>query len=118
MIIGTGIDMIELDRIEALAKRKPRFVDKILTEEERVLFQQKKTDQLKVEFLAGRFAAKEAFAKAYGTGIGKIGFHDMAILTGDHGEPIFQFKLKNHFKVHISISHSRTFAIAQVIIEQ
>src|SRR5690625_6124816 len=87
MIIGTGIDMIELDRIEALAKRKPRFVDKILTEEERVLFQQKKTDQLKVEFLAGRFAAKEAFAKAYGTGIGKIGFHDMAILTGHHGEP-------------------------------
>ena len=118
MIIGIGIDIIELDRIASLVKRKPRFIKKILTPEEEVLFNRKKTDQMRTEFLAGRFAGKEAFAKAFGTGIGKISFHDITILTGINGEPLLQFNREHQFKIHISISHSRTSAIAQVILEQ
>lgn len=118
MIIGTGIDIIELNRIEVIVKRNSRFIKKILTTDEEALYHQKKTDKAKLEFLAGRFAGKEAFAKAYGTGIGKISFQDISILTGVLGEPILHFKRPELFKSHISISHSRTYAIAQVILEQ
>lgn len=118
MIIGIGIDMIELSRIKSLVCRKPRFIKKILTPEEETLFHLRKTANLQIEFLAGRFAAKEAFSKAYGTGIGKISFHDMTILTGLDGEPKFIFNREHLFKIHVSISHSRTSAIAQVILEQ
>lgn len=118
MIIGIGIDIIELNRIETILQRNPRIIKKILTQEEETLFNQKKTAHAKVEFLAGRFAGKEAFSKAYGTGIGKISFHDIKILTGVLGQPVLQFAHTHQFKTHISISHSRTYAIAQVILEQ
>ncbi|GAA4074977.1 holo-ACP synthase [Amphibacillus indicireducens] len=118
MIIGTGIDMIELNRIESIVKRNPQFIKKILTTDEEALYDQKQTEQAKLEFLAGRFAGKEAFAKAYGTGIGQISFQDISILTGSLGEPILFFKREASFKSHISISHSRTYAIANVILEQ
>ncbi|WP_440896809.1 holo-ACP synthase [Amphibacillus sp. Q70] len=118
MILGTGIDIIELNRIEQVMRRNPRFIKKILTKQEEELFQQKKSTTQKCEFLAGRFAGKEAFVKAFGTGIGKVNFHDIEILTGAAGEPTITFGQFHQFNIHISISHSRTYAIAQVILER
>ena len=70
----------------------------------------------KIEFLAGRFAAKEAYSKAVGTGIGKeLSFLDIEIETDALGKP---FIAKPDITGFISISHSRDYAVAQVIIEE
>lgn len=147
MIVGTGIDIVELERIKAILERNPRFQDRILTEYERDTFNQLK-GQRQIEFLAGRFAAKEALAKALGTGIGKhLSFQDIEIRNEPSGKPYFSklkfirndssnkpyfsklnfispapsekpFFAKTDIKqVHLSISHSKQFVIAQVIIE-
>lgn len=79
MIFGIGIDIVELHRIENMLSRQTRFPQRILTEAEYARFTQL-SDKRKIEFLAGRFAAKEAFSKAYGTGIGKeLSFQDIEI---------------------------------------
>ncbi|SEN82431.1 holo-[acyl-carrier-protein] synthase [Amphibacillus marinus] len=117
MILGTGIDIVELIRVEQLLRRQPRFIKKILTDREQVLFKTKQTNRRQLEFLAGRFAAKEAFAKAYGTGIGQVGFHDIEIFTNQQGGPYIVFVKNKDLKSHLSISHSKDYAIAQVILE-
>jgi len=115
MIKGIGIDIIELERIKNLMKNE-RFKKRILTENELHQYEAL-TEKRKVEFLAGRFAAKEAYAKAYGTGIGEqLSFQDIEIQNNDKGKPMI-IKPMN-YKVHLSISHSQDFAVAQVIIEE
>ena len=75
MIVGTGIDIIELDHMARVCKKQPRIFEKILTPQELTNYHRlSETSQL--EFLCGRYAAKEAFSKAMGTGIGKTTFSD------------------------------------------
>ena len=69
MIKGIGIDIIELSRIQEIMSRQNKLIDRILTANEKQLFEELPMTR-KIEFLAGRFAAKEAFSKAAGTGIG------------------------------------------------
>lgn len=115
MIIGIGIDIIELYRIEEMIVRQKRFVDRILTKVEKQKFEVL-SDRRKIEYLAGRFAAKEAFAKAYGTGIGHdLSFLDIEIQNNVLGKPIFSKPENIH--AHLSISHSRDYVVAQVVIE-
>ncbi|RWZ52258.1 holo-ACP synthase [Halobacillus fulvus] len=116
MIKGIGIDIIELDRIKQSIKRNPRFVQRILTANELERFETLK-EKRRVEFLAGRFAAKEAFAKSVGTGIGKIGFHDIEIMPDALGAPAMRVKGYEEYKIWVSISHSSIQAIAQVVLE-
>lgn len=116
MIVGTGIDIVEIGRIRNLVDAQPKFVDRILTEKEKAGYN-KYTDQRKVEFLAGRFAAKEAFSKAKGCGIGKeLSFADIEIETDPHGRPIVVKPFAEG--IHLSISHSEQYAVAHVIIEK
>lgn len=116
MIRGIGIDIVELDRIQASIARGASFPKRILTEKEYALFLGL-SDRRKVEFLAGRFSAKEAFSKAFGTGIGtKLSFQDIEILPNDLNKPIAQTALFEG-KVHVSISHSQEYAVAQIILE-
>lgn len=116
MISGIGIDIVELKRIEKIIKRQVRFADRILTVKEKETYE-RLTDSRKVEFLAGRFAAKEAFSKANGTGIGKeLSFLDIEIETDGRGKPMITQPLDKG--VHLSISHSEEYAVAQVIIEK
>lgn len=117
MIKGIGIDMIELQRIKQLVKRKERFVERILTTSEKKKYETL-TGHRKIEYLAGRFAAKEAFAKAKGTGIGQsLSFLDIETANHMTGQPIIVRPVDGCL-VHLSISHSREYAIAQVIIEK
>ncbi|WP_067837558.1 holo-ACP synthase [Amphibacillus sediminis] len=118
MIIGTGIDIVELNRIKQLLASQPRFSRKILTVKEQACFNDLPSDKRKLEFVAGRFAAKEAFAKAYGTGIGKLAFRDIEILPNPYGQPIINVHGLEHYRFFVSISHSDHYAVAQVIIEQ
>ncbi|MGG3471020.1 holo-ACP synthase [Neobacillus pocheonensis] len=114
MIKGIGIDIIELSRIEELLSRQGKFSERILTAREKDTFESL-SERRKVEFLAGRFAAKEAFSKAFGTGIGKeLSFLDIEIASDSIGKP---FIVKPEVRAHLSISHSRDYAVAQVVIE-
>jgi holo-[acyl-carrier protein] synthase len=115
MIKGIGIDIIELPRVQEIINRQPRFIERVLCPSEIEMFKTL-SGQRKAEFLAGRYAAKEAFSKATGTGIGKqLSFQDIEIATDRMGKP---FILRPELQSHLSISHSREYAIAQVIIEQ
>lgn len=117
MIKGIGLDIVEIDRIAKAMRRTNKFKDRILTEKERILFEAH-SETRKIEFLAGRFASKEAFSKALGTGIGEeCKLHDIEVLRGDAGNPVLYFKgqLVNGF---VSITHSKQYAAAQVILLQ
>jgi holo-[acyl-carrier protein] synthase len=117
LIKGIGLDMIDLDRIRQAVEQNPRFIERILTTEEQNLYL-KYTGSRQVEFLAGRFSAKEAYAKANGTGFGKeLSFLDVEILTGENGEPRLLKPQKAGETVFVSITHTGRSAAAQVIIE-
>lgn len=122
MIYGIGIDMVEIERINQLLERQENtFLPKIFTEKE---IQYIPTGRKrKGEYIAGRFAGKEAVAKALGTGIGKkCGWRDIEIIAMPSGKPVVKLHAENFseslYHVHISISHTEMTAIAKVIIEQ
>lgn len=115
MIVGIGIDIIELERIQKMLDGKLKFMERILTEKEREVASSLKGKRL-VEFVGGRFAAKEAYSKAVGTGIGKeVSFLNIEVLNDEKGKPILIADTMN--RIHLSISHSDQFAVAQVVLE-
>ena len=124
MIVGLGMDLIELERIGAVyARHKERFVERILTPAERD-YVLRYADP--VASLAGRWAAKEAALKALGTGLAAgIGWHDVEILPDERGKPVLtlhrlaaeQARSMKADSFHVSITHSVLFAAATVILE-
>ncbi len=116
LIRGIGIDIIEKKRIEKVVQRQPRFPQRILTPNEIVEYMQYPMKR-KIEYLSGRFAAKEAYAKARGVGIGReLSFQSIEVQKDSNGKPYFS---KPDSKgVHLSISHSQEFVVAQAIIEE
>lgn len=116
MIIGHGIDLQDMVAIEQAMNKRPSFAKKVLTEKELAVFDQLK-GQRQVQYLAGRWSAKEAFTKALGTGIGKIGFQDVEILSDEKGAP-YVSRSPLSAKVWVSISHSGNFVQASVILEE
>lgn len=122
MIQGIGIDIVELNRIQILNERKPAFKQRILTPAELEQYDALNTRlnrRRQIEYLAGRFAAKEAFAKALGTGIGAdCGWHDVEVLSHKQGPPRISWRKQSpEMVIHLSISHSSSHAVAQVVIE-
>lgn len=116
MIVGIGIDLIEIDRIKQAVDKHKHFPNRILTREEFDLYHSYK-GQRQMEFLAGRFSAKEAFSKAMGTGIGKsVNFQNISILNNQRGQPQVVASPFDGI-VHISISHTHHYAMAQVLLE-
>ena len=122
MILGIGIDITEIKKIEE-SIRSQAFQRKVFTPAElKAVAGFKK----KAEHLAGKFAAKEAFMKAIGAGIGQqVWFAQIEILNDEFGKPFIKvsgeaekrFKESKSEKVHISISHSGGMAVAVVILE-
>ncbi|RYL87815.1 holo-[acyl-carrier-protein] synthase [Sporolactobacillus sp. THM7-4] len=117
MITGIGIDLIELNRIEKHIQ-DDAFINRVLTPAERKLFYPLGSKR-KIEFLAGRFSAKEAYAKAKGTGLGaSLSFQDMSIINDSHGKPVLMDKtLTEMTVVHLSITHTDCTAAAVAVIE-
>lgn len=111
------MDLIELDRIKTSMEKNKKIADRILTKKEKEVFLQLQNNHRKAEFLAGRFAAKEAFAKAAGTGIGKLSFQHIEILPGVFGAPEIRAKGYESVNIFVSITHSREYAAAQVVME-
>ncbi|MFT8873114.1 MAG: holo-ACP synthase [Sporolactobacillus sp.] len=117
MIVGVGLDIVERARIAERVDDQ-RFVSRVLTGEEQAIYQQLSAKR-KIEYLSGRFSAKEAYAKARGTGIGaELSFQDICILDDEVGKPvIFVRQSMDRKQAHVSITHTRTAAAAVVIIE-
>lgn len=114
MIEGIGIDIIELDRIQR-AVASPRFRDRVFTPAEQDYCE----GCTGPERYAGRFAAKEAVAKALG---GSLQWKDVEILRAPSGAPVPQLhgaaaERLGGRKLLLSISHCRTYAVAQAIVE-
>lgn len=114
MIKGLGTDIIELSRIDKVNK-DDRLAYRVLSEIELSHYESIENSARKIAYLAGRFAVKEAYSKALGTGIGKtISFSDICCINDEQGKPM----IKGEPDVHVSISHSRDYAVATVIIEE
>lgn len=116
MIVGHGIDIEELASIQEAVERKDSFAQRVLTAKELERFTGLK-GRRKIEYLAGRWSAKEAFAKAMGTGIGKLSFQDLEILNDEKGAPYFS-QAPFSGKIWLSISHTEQYATASVILEE
>lgn len=115
-ILGIGNDIIEIYRIEKAMKRK-MFVEKVFTKKE---IEQIDRHGAKVESYAGRFCAKEAISKAFGTGIRGFKLTDIEIINNELGKPeVFfygELKIKNRsVKIELSISHTKEYATAVAI---
>jgi holo-[acyl-carrier protein] synthase len=115
MIVGIGVDVVDLRRFERAASRTPALLDRLFTTAER---------KLPLHSLAGRFAAKEALIKAIGDST-DVRWHDMEVVSNDLGDP--SFILHNAVsrivaelgvdRIHLSMSHDAGIAIAYVIVE-
>jgi holo-[acyl-carrier protein] synthase len=125
-ILGIGTDMVAKSRIKVLIERFPeKFAARILSEDELKCFNLNK--QTAVDYLAKRFAGKEAVAKALGTGIGeKVAFNEISITNLPSGKPqvtllgkaqilITEFNIK---AIHISLSDEKDFALAFAVVEK
>jgi len=124
MIFGIGTDIIEVKRIKRLIEKNPRFRDRIFTQKEIDYCEKKKN---RAHSYAARFAAKEAFFKAQGTGWRKgVAFKDVEVINRPSGKPELvlygkskEMVKKNHIKnIQISLSHVAETAHAVVIIEK
>lgn len=115
MIVGIGVDVVDLRRFERAAARTPALLERLFTVAER---------RLPLHSLAGRFAAKEALIKAIGDSTG-VRWHDMEVVSNALGDP--SFVLHNAVsrivadrgvdRIHLSMSHDAGIAVAYVIVE-
>ena len=125
-ILGIGVDIVENNRIQK-SIRNPLFTKRIYTPKE---LKQSKTVNNKVGYFSKRFAAKEAFSKALGTGFrSNLNFKDIEIINDKMGKPHYvknkkitkiiqkNFKIKN-FKFFLSISDEKKYSTAFAIIEK
>lgn len=115
MIIGLGTDIIEISRVKEIESRNNRLSKRILSESEMMYYNALKIEKRRLEYLSGRFAVKEAYSKALGTGMGKSAtFQDVVCLNDDLGKPF----IKGDKRAHVSISHADEYAVATVILEK
>ena len=122
-LIGIGIDVVEVDRVKSsLDEFGERFLEKLFTKTEQEYCGRQKRPEL---HLAARFAAKEAIAKAFGTGIGKeIGWLDMEIIRRESGEPEVRLsgnassyaESRGVVRVMVSLTHAKHYAAANAVI--
>ncbi len=120
-IMGLGVDIIEINRIEKAVERHKNFLARIFTENEIEYFNKK---NMRAETIAGYFAAKEAIGKAMGTGIYEGNWKNIEIIKDDFGKPsaIFYGSTKEYIEskgfndIIISISHCKTYAVANAVI--
>lgn len=117
MIKGIGIDIVEIDRIKtAVAKFGDKFLNKIFVQNE--INYCTKFNKLKYPELSVRFAAKEAYAKALGSGMRGINWKHIEVSNDKLGKPYIKINGISNKKCQISLSHSQKYAVASVVIEK
>jgi holo-[acyl-carrier protein] synthase len=123
-ILGTGIDIVEVARLEeVIVRRGERFLDRVFTRSERAYCEERPRP---VIHYAGRFAVKEAVLKAIRTGWVKgIAWRDIEVARGPRGEPLVQLTggarkradAMGIATIYISIAHTESYAVATALAE-
>lgn len=130
MIIGTGLDIVNINRIEKIIHQyNDKFIKRIYTireiEKSKIL-----NHKSRINYFAKRFAAKEAFSKACGVGIGRgFNFNEIEVINNNNGKPLISINQKivdfirgnfhcNKFQIHLTLTDERDLSIANVIIEK
>lgn len=112
-----GIDMVDVNRIEKAIKDSSSFARKVFTQNEIDYCESKKINKYKS--YAARFAAKEAYIKALGTGfIGDLKLNDIETLNEESGKPYLVIRGERTLNTDVSLSHDGNKAIAIVIMEK
>jgi holo-[acyl-carrier protein] synthase len=124
MIVGSGIDLVEIDRIQhSMDRFGQRFLDRVYTDAEQAYCQRKRKS---AESFAARFAAKEAGAKALGTGISRgVNWLEIEVARAPGGRPTLVFHGRaaqiaarlNVTRAALSITHTGTLSMASVVLE-
>lgn len=130
MIVGIGTDIVEIKRVHHILNEslEDRFLARVLTPAEQKLASERWAQQMAryVQFVAGRFAAKEAVAKAFGCGISELlSFRHIEILHDEWGGPQCTLaetapvrqRLRGEVSVRVSISHTDEYAVAFALVE-
>ncbi len=112
MISGIGVDIVRIERMEG--KERGFF--------SRFLSQKELEEDITAEYAASRFAAKEAFSKALGTGVSGFSMKDITVLSDDSGKPFLELSGKaaakaEGLKLFLSITHEKEYAVAMVVAE-
>lgn len=123
MVYGIGIDCVQVARMEK-SLQNPRFLQRVFAPEEQQLIDGKGQGR-RLQTAAANFAAKEAFMKAAGAGLGAFALQDIAALRRQSGQPYFalagtarQFCEQNGLVAHLSLSHDGGVAVAMAVLEQ
>ena len=114
MIVGIGVDVVDVERFARQLERTPSLRDRLFTDAER---------DLPLASLAARFAAKEAVIKAFGGPVGS--WHDVWVHRLEHGQPELRFagavaelaQARDVRRSHLSLSHDGPVAVAMVVLE-
>lgn len=124
MILGIGTDIVEIGRIKASIERNPQALPRrVLRDQELAQFARATKPEA---YLAKRFAAKEAASKAFGTGIGRIAWHDLEVVNDELGAPSIlcfgnakvMLEAMAATRIHLSLADEREAALAFVIISK
>ncbi|MFZ5818138.1 MAG: holo-ACP synthase [Bacillota bacterium] len=125
MIAGTGVDIIEVERIDqALRRHGDRFLRRVFTPGEIAYCEA--SDSHRCRRLAARYAAKEAALKAFGLGLREVKWTDIEVIRDDLGRPALRLAgrlaeiaaQQGIARLHLSLSHCKEYAIAQVVAER
>ncbi|MCL2720913.1 MAG: holo-ACP synthase [Treponema sp.] len=122
MITGIGIDIVQIERMEHWLLNS-RLLERFFHADELAVVSQKEKNA--AQSLAARFAAKEAFGKALGTGLANLELKDIIVINNDNGKPVIKltgtalkaFNKSGADNVHISLSHEKENAIAMIVLE-
>ncbi len=125
MIYGIGCDIVKVSRLEKWVRSEGSYIERFFHEDERL--SESVSFQRKCESYAGKFAAKEAFSKALGTGISGFSLKDVYVVSDSKGKPEFRVTGKalelveelcgKNCRIHVSISHEKEYAVAYAVIE-
>jgi holo-[acyl-carrier protein] synthase len=125
VIVGIGVDAVEIARFAESLERTPSLADRLFTADERAYAERAK-GMVRVQRLAARFAAKEAVLKAMGQGLGACGFHDIEVVRDEdtsvpavslHNRAIELADEHGVATWHLSLTHTDETAIAYVVAE-
>jgi holo-[acyl-carrier protein] synthase len=122
VVVGVGIDAVEIARFRAVLERRPRMADRLFTSGER---RDAATRVDGAPSLAARFAAKEAVMKALGVGLGAFGFHDAEVVRTGTGAPTLRLtgaaeelaRAAGVVRWHLSLTHTDASAMAVAVAE-
>ena len=123
-ILGIGVDVVEVARMRTAAERTPTLVTRLFTDREQDSCRSG-SGEPRYDRMAARFAAKDAVAKAFGTGIRGFAFRDVEVYNDDLGRPVVELHARaaavaarlGVARVHLSLSTGAAVAVANAVAE-